>query len=128
MSNDWRDFTPGRTGASVGQMADGEEIKVQVVSDPYREDTSESDNALHVPVVFLETPEGFTDMSGESVVVAGDAEGEPEEYNIINSSTTFFEALLEAFPQGSSIEGQIVNITARQEGDTFTRTYEIEAE
>lgn len=128
MTDDWRDFEPGRTGVSVGQMADGEELKALVVSEPYREDTSESDNALHVPVVILEAPEGFADMSGEPVELSEESDGEPEEYNIINSSTAFFEALLDAFPEGSGIDGQIINVSVEQPGDTFSRRYEVEAE
>lgn len=124
--SDWRDFEPGRTGVSVASMDDGETVEAQVVGEPYREDTSVSENALHVPVVFLEVPDGFSDMSGDSVVTAEDSEGEPKEYNIINSSTAFFNALLDAFPEANSMTGQTVEITARQPGDEYSRFYEME--
>jgi len=125
--SDWRDFEPGRTGASVASMADGETVKAQIVDEPYREDTSVSDNALHVPVVFLEVPDGFEDMSDDSVVTAEESEGEPKEYNIINSSTAFFNALIDAFPEADTMAGQTVDITAREPGDVYSRFYEMEA-
>lgn len=125
--SDWRDFTPGRTGVSVANMGDGETVEAQIVGEPYREDTSVSDDALHVPVVFLETPTEFADMSGDDVVTAEDSNGEAREYNIINSSTAFFNALLDAFPDAETVVGQTVEITARQPGDEYSRFYEIEA-
>ncbi|AAQ13753.1 hypothetical protein [His 1 virus] len=124
--SDWRDFEPGRTGVSVANMADGESVEVQVVGEPYREDTSVSDNALHLPVVFLEAPDSFQDMSDDSVVTAEESDGEPKEYNIINSSTAFFNALVDAFPEAEQITGQSVEITARQPGDEYSRFYEME--
>lgn len=126
MSEGWRDYEPGRTGVSVASLADGETVKAQIIGEPYREDTSVSDNALHVPVSFVEVPDGFEDMSGEQVETASD-NGEAE-YNIINSSSAFFNALLEAFPADTTINGQIVEIEAHQPGDDYSRFYQIEAQ
>lgn len=119
MSEDWRDFEAGRRGVSVAQLSDGESALAQIISEPYRKSTSESDNALHVPVIFMDVPDDFRDMSGEEV----DSE---REYNIINSSTAFFNALLEAFPEDAETVGQNVEISATQEGDAFTRSYRID--
>lgn len=118
MSDDWRDFEAGRRGVSVSQLSDGESLNAQIIGEPYRESTSESENALHLPVMLMDVPDDFRDMSGEEI----DSE---EEYNIINSSSTFFSALLEAFPEDVQANGQNVEISASQEGDTFTRSYEI---
>lgn len=126
--SDWRDFEPGRTGVSVARLGDGEVARAQVVGEPYREETATSENALHVPVAFLDIPDGFEDMSGEPVVTAEESDGEPKEYNIINSSTAFFQALLDAFPADGSINGQMMEITARQPGDDYSRFYEIEGQ
>lgn len=121
MSN-WRDWEPGRTGVSVANLADGESLTVQVIDEPFRQDTEQSEEALHVPVKVLESPEGFPDMSGDNV----DSE---TEYNIINSSTAFFNALMNAFPEGQQVQGQHLEIEAHQPDpdDQFSRAYEIEA-
>lgn len=118
MSDGWRDFEPGRRGVSVAQLADGESVTAGITGEPYRRETAESDHALHVPVVFGDVPDGFEDMSGDAVQ-------EGEEYNIINSSSAFFEALIGAFPEGADVAGSNVEITASQPGDDFTRTYTI---
>lgn len=118
MSDDWRDFEAGRRGVSVAQLSDGENLTAQIIAAPYRKSTSESDNALHVPVMFMDVPENFRDMSGDEI----DTE---KEYNIINSSTAFFNALLEAFPEDAQTTGQNVEISASQDGDAFTRSYDI---
>lgn len=118
-NSDWRDHEVGRRGVSVAQLSDDESVLAQVISDPYRKSTSESDNALHVPVIFMgDIPDHFTDMSNEEV-------NNEREYNIINSSTAFFNALLEAFPEDVQATGQNVEITAHQDGDAFTREYDI---
>lgn len=122
MASDWRDWEAGRTGVSVAGLQDGESMAVQIIDSPYREDTQESQDALHVPIVPMNYPEGFTDMSGE-VLEEGD------EYNIINSSSGFFNALLDAFPEGENPEGQIVEITAHQPtNEAYSRFYDIEVQ
>lgn len=119
--NDWRDWEPGRTGISVAQLSDGESVQAQIVGEPYRDETSESDDALHVPVQFVgDIPDEFRDMSGDPV-------DNEEEYNIINSSSTFFNALVGAFSEGTDLNGQMVDITARQPDDQYSRSYEVEA-
>ncbi len=127
--DDWRNFTPGRTGVTVAQIGDNDSVEAQIVDEPYRDETSQSDDALHVPVVFLSVPDGFEDMSGEAVETAEDSD-DPQEYNIINSSSAFTRALLEAFPNpDATLNGQSVEITATQEGEeSYSRTYTIEAQ
>lgn len=117
---DWRDHEPGRAGLSVAGLGDGESMTCGVLSEPFRRDTEESDDALHVPVTVGDAPDHMEDMSGESL----DSESE---YNIINSSSAFFNALVEAFPPGEEMAGSTIEITARQPGDNFSRFYEIEA-
>lgn len=120
MSEDWRDHEPGRRGVSVAQLSDGEAITAQILSNPYRQETEQSQDALHVPCVFVgEIPDGFTDMSGEEIQ-------EGEEYNIINSSTAFFNALLSAFPEGNDPTGEVIEITGHQPADAYSRYYSVE--
>lgn len=121
MSDDWRDHEPGRAGLSVAGLGDGESMTARVLSEPFRRDTDESDDALHVPVQVVDSPDHLNDMSGESIT-------QEKEYNIINSSSAFFNALVDAFPEGTEMAGETVEITARQPGDNFSRFYEIQAE
>lgn len=120
MSDDWRDFEPGRTGISVARLDDGQSVVCRIVGEPFRRETEESENALHVPVVFDmdSVPKAFFDMSGYEIQ-------EGKEYNIINSSTAFFNALMQEFPDGNSLEGKTVEISAEQPKDAFSRTYEV---
>lgn len=117
--SDWTDHEAGRTGVNVSQLADGESVTCQGAGEPFRRDTSESDDALHVPVQFLETPEDFVDMSENEI------DDETKEYNIINSSTSFFEAMLSVF-EDTPMAGQSFEITAHQPDDVYSRYYEIE--
>lgn len=125
MSDDWRDHEAGRTGVSVGQLSDGETVTVEAVSEPFRRDTEEAEDALHVPVIVHEAPDGFADMSGDDIETADDSE-DPAEYNIINSSAGFFESLVNEFPEGVAVAGSVFDITARQPDDSFSRYYEID--
>lgn len=116
---DWREHQPGRTGLSVAGLADGESMLVAVVGEPYFAETEESDDAFHVPVQIESAPEHLSDMSGEDL----DAE---REYNIINSSSGFFNAFLDAFPSGENPVGETLEITARQPGDNYSRSYQVD--
>lgn len=119
MSDGWRDHEPGRAGLSVAGLGDGESMTAKVISEPFRRDTDESDDALHVPVHVDDAPDHLEDMSDETVT-------QDKEYNIINSSSAFFNALVDAFPEGTEMAGETVEIVARQPGDNFSRYYEIE--
>lgn len=122
------EYEPGRTGLSVSQLGDGQAVTVLCTGDVFLQETSESDDAIHQPCVVLDAPDGFTDMSGDPVETSADVD-EPEEYNIINSSTAFYEALVRAGFQEGETDGQKLYIEASQEGDDqFSRKYSISAE
>lgn len=115
------DFDPGKIGISVAKLQDGDSLRVQVQADAYVEETSHSDSAIHVPCVVLEAPDYFRDMSGNEIQ-------ENEEYNIINSSSGFYNALVDAIGVENH-QGQHLEIQAHQPGDEPTsRYYEITAE
>lgn len=120
------DYEPGRTGISVANLSDGAEMTVQGNANAYLDSTEHSDDAIHVPCFVMDAPDGFTDMSGEPVETVEDNPDNPKEYNIINSSTAFYEALIEAFGEEGRTDGQTFTIRASQPGDSFTRTYQIE--
>lgn len=124
---DWRDHESGRTGLSVGGLRDGDSMEVQGTSEPFRRDTEEADDALHVPVVVIEAPDYLEDMSGDPVDVYEGDDEEPTEYHIINSSSAFFEALTRAFPPGAEVNGTPFRISVEQPDDAYSRTYSIEA-
>lgn len=117
--SDWRDHESGRTGLSVSDLGDEESMEVQAVGEPFRRDTSESEDALHVPVRVADAPDHVADMSGDPV-------DNETEYHIINSSSGFFVALMEAFPDGDDVAGETFEIVAYQPGDQYSRYYEIE--
>lgn len=123
----WSEAEPGRRGLSVAQLSDGESASFTCLGNPYREDTEESDGALHVPVSPSDVPDGMADMSGDDLE-------EGREYNIINSSTAFYLALCRALGieagerYGGTIEGSEMVVTAHQpdDGDRYSRDYSID--
>lgn len=120
------EFEPGRTGFSVAQLSDGEEITVEAIGEAYVASTEHSDKAIHAPVAVVDAPDTFEDMSGQPVEAAGDSDGEPREYNIINSSTAFYNALTGEFGDDGPPAGTTYVIRARQPDDSYSRYYEIE--
>ena len=121
MCPDWREHEPGRAGLSVAGLGDEESMVVSAIAEPYFAETEESDEAFHVPCVVESAPDHMTDMSEKEI----DSE---TEYNIINSSSGFFNAMLDAFPEGQDVAGETLEITAYQPGDNFSRSYEIDAQ
>lgn len=119
------DFEPGRTGLTVAGLSDGESLEVMGIGNAFLDSTEESEDAIHVPVTVLEAPDGFTDMSGDPIEEAEGEEGD-KEYNIINSSTGFYNALVDAVGEQGRTAGQLLTITAHQPGSEATsRYYEI---
>ena len=119
------DYEPGRRGVSVAGLSDGESLTVQGIGNVYLDETEHSDDAIHVPCHIAEAPDDFRDMSGEPVQTVDDTE-EPVEYNIINSSSAFYNALIDVFGEAGETNGETFVITAYQPGDSFTRYYEID--
>lgn len=130
----WTDKEPGRAGLSLGQLSDGESIRAQIVGEPFwqtheidqGDGSTEEAEALHVPVNPLDVPDGYTDMSGEEL-------DDDAEYAVINSSSSFYQALMSAFgvetgQEPPQLNGQIVSITAYQPSDQYSRFFEVEAE
>lgn len=129
------DFEPGRRGLSVGQLSDGETASFRCEGNPYTDThqipqgdgTVDEAEAIHVPVSPEDVPDGFADMNGDPV-------DSDEEYNLINSSTGFYLALCRALgiepgeEYDGSIESSIMHVSAVQEGDEFSRDYQIEFE
>lgn len=127
--SDWRDHETGRPGISIGQLSDGESITVQAIGEPYwrEQEIEQADGsvdeaeALHLPVRVLDHPDDLLAMSDDDI--------DPEaEYDIINSSSGFFNALKAAFPDGTAVNGQHLTVTAHQPDDVFSRYYTVEAE
>lgn len=120
----WADAEAGKRGLSVAQLSDGETAAFQLTGEPYRQETAESPDALHIPVNPLDVPDGFADMSGDTLQ-------EDMEYVIINSSSGFYQALCAALGiepgegYDGSLEGQHMTVEASQPGDTFSRTYSV---
>lgn len=137
--SDWRDFEEGRPGITLSRLGDGESISLFIDKEPFLnteeidqdDGTTETSEALRVPVIPVSVPDGFTDMSGESVSVVEEPHEAGEEaprYHVINSSTAFKKAMREAFPDGIDPVASIVTITAHQpdESDQFGRTYTVD--
>lgn len=121
----WRDHEPGRPGLNLSRLSDGETLVAEVLDEPYFDETQiseeEKGNAFHVPVRPIEWPDGFTNMSGDSV-------SDDEEYNIINSSSSFFREFKRAFPSGE-VTGErfSVNVEQVDPDDNMTRSYLVES-
>jgi len=139
MSNGWRDFEEGRPGITLSRLSDGESVDLFVDEPPYlnteeieQEDGSvETSESLRVPVIPVSVPDGFTDMSGETVETVEEpheAGDDAPRYHVINSSTAFKRAMREAFPEGVNPVASVITVTANQpEGtDTFGRTYSVD--
>lgn len=124
MGSDWRDKEVGRSGISLAELADGQELVCEVVDNPswqeheFENEAGEEDSseAFHVPVIPSEYPDGFTDMSGSEL--------QDQEYDIINSSSGFYSQFRDLFPNSSPV-GSVIVITAHQSGDEFSRYYEV---
>jgi len=115
-SKDWFDHEVGRQGASIARLSDGEGAVIDVIDEPYFAETSESAEAFHVPVRFVNVPETFDDMNDDPI-------SEDEEYNIINSSSGFFTAFRDAVSDPSEVAGSRLEITAHQPNDEATSRY-----
>jgi len=122
----WRDHEVGRPGLNLSGLQDGDSLTATVVGEPYFSETqiseTETGNAFHVPVMASEWPDGYTNMSDEEI-------SDDEEYDIINSSSSFFRSFKEAFPEGG-VMGEEFTVTVDQEDpdNDMTRSYTVESE